>query len=654
MARKKKNNKKKKSTQQKPKQEEPKVQEPTAPAATESIENSTNENHETTKAESSSNGLPPLAPTTTTTTTSTSATTIFSANRIEDSLGDGEDPMISKTPDTVERTMSNVVSDVENAAEALENFLQEGLDGLTGDQDNQGPTLPDGDDSLASDIQRMEDAEASLTRELIGVKPSSAPTAEISIVPNKASDFNGSLLDVEDSYFDEKINLEQPVTVDQIDDDDKAAERAEEMIEDDTDNDTEPPPPEFPTDDEDLELAALASDSHDELEALAGSPISAEPSAKEEQVVEIIEETRSSDGSPKNATGATHEPNPKLQAEEEPEKEEEPTDEPELENVVLEDEKEQVAKAEATGEPTSEVVSAANENDETKDEEEIVAKDEDEVSSDAQTTVTSNAAQAKITEAEALAFMVARLRTELGAEAAGVSDDNLYKFIYWKKDVIRATKRFRAHVEWRHNFPSFFDEIPLQVSHDAILFRIAQSGLLVAPEEMVTKTGSPVLVGQLDKNDMSADARTPNDIARMVFYALDRMLEREAAQAHGITILLDMSGVCGKNFDHKIPKLLAKCGGCFPIRINALYCLSTPWWLKNVCKAHFVPELRRRVHFIKNVSEIHDVIDKEKFLTTHGGEIEFDAYSWVSTQMQRESTGEVGSLKNCVVTPSSI
>jgi len=194
----------------------------------------------------------------------------------------------------------------------------------------------------------------------------------------------------------------------------------------------------------------------------------------------------------------------------------------------------------------------------------------------------------------------------------------------------------------------------IQVSHDAIMFRIAQSGMLVAPEEMVTKTGSPVLVGQLDKNDMSSDARTANDIARMVFYAFDRMIEREAAQRHGITILLDMSAVSGKNFDSAIPKLLATCGGCFPIRINAIYCLSTPWWLKNVCKAHFSPELRARVQFIKNVSEIYDVIEKEKFLTDHGGEVEFDAYSWVSTQMQRESTGEVGSLKDCIVSPSSI
>lgn len=64
--------------------------------------------------------------------------------------------------------------------------------------------------------------------------------------------------------------------------------------------------------------------------------------------------------------------------------------------------------------------------------------------------------------------LLPKLKENLGAEAAGVGDTNLLKFLLWKADapdpVERAAGRFRAHQKWRKNNPYAYEDRPLMAS----------------------------------------------------------------------------------------------------------------------------------------------------------------------------------------------
>lgn len=244
------------------------------------------------------------------------------------------------------------------------------------------------------------------------------------------------------------------------------------------------------------------------------------------------------------------------------------------------------------------------------------------------------------------------LKIELGDAAHGVSDANLLKFLRWKPDVERAAGRFRDHQKWRELNPFAFDDTsrPLQASKDDELKRVLCSDVVIAPADLVSKKGSAVLCGRLRNNDMS-DGRTVEDVVRMILYTMDRVLEREHAQVHGITLFYDMEGVTSKNIHVGIPKLLLNAIiGHFPIRIEGAYILNAPLIFKgmfSMIQLAMPPKLRKRFHFVSDIDEVYEVIDKDLLLEEHGGKRVHESSEWVALQMQRESNGSVISLQEC-------
>ena len=244
------------------------------------------------------------------------------------------------------------------------------------------------------------------------------------------------------------------------------------------------------------------------------------------------------------------------------------------------------------------------------------------------------------------------LKNELGDAARGVSDDNLLKFVRWKPSVQRAAARFRDHQKWRKENSFAFEHTPLQASKDDELKRVLESDVIIAPDDLVCKNGSAVLCGRLRNNDMT-DGRTVEDCVRMVLYTMDRVLEREHAQLHGVTLFYDMKGVTSKNVHIGIPKVLVNALiGHFPIRISGAYILNAPFFFKamfNVIQLLMPAKLRARFHFIDKLEDIYEVIDKEQLLEEHGGRRVHDSSLWVAVQMQREADGAVCSLQECFV-----
>jgi hypothetical protein len=250
------------------------------------------------------------------------------------------------------------------------------------------------------------------------------------------------------------------------------------------------------------------------------------------------------------------------------------------------------------------------------------------------------------------------LKAELGNELCdGVSDATLCKFLYWKQDVQRASERFRSFVEWRKENKFAYDgEKPLKMSCDPMLETMLCNEILVLPDDLKDKNGNAVMIGRLRNNDQS-DGRTPQDIVRMMLYAMDRLLERRHVKENGVVVFHDLTGVSRSNLNVAAAKLIvAAIFGHMPIRINGFYIYKAPKFFKLifsvVTSMVLNRKLRQRFHFIDDMEELYSVIDKDSLLKEYGGKLEFNTKDWVENQKEREqsSTTQMESLTDCVPT----
>lgn len=243
------------------------------------------------------------------------------------------------------------------------------------------------------------------------------------------------------------------------------------------------------------------------------------------------------------------------------------------------------------------------------------------------------------------------LKDKLGQSAENVSDASLLKFLLWKPSIDRAVGRFHDHVKWRKEVPWAFDGTPLKASKDDSLRRVLESEVLVAPDGIVAKDGSTVMFGRLRNNDMS-DGRTVEDVVRMILYTIDRALERDSTQLHGVTIFHDMKDVTRGNLHVGIPKIMFHAIiGHFPIRITAVYILNAPLFVRGLFKVislTFPSKLRARIHFVSDMEGVLKAIDQESLLPEHGGQVKHDQKEWVEKQIKREMDGSLQSLEDCM------
>ena len=239
------------------------------------------------------------------------------------------------------------------------------------------------------------------------------------------------------------------------------------------------------------------------------------------------------------------------------------------------------------------------------------------------------------------------LKTELGSECDGVDDDHLLKFLHWKPNVERAATRYRDLVKWKTANPGLFDDT-LRVSKDPELERCLLSEVVVSPPSLKTRQGGAVLIGRLRNNDMT-DGRTADGVCRMLFYTIDRVLQRPETKLHGMTIIHDLRGFDKiKNARLEVAKrLFHGLFGQFPVHVNAIYICNAPMvfigFFKIMSNLFMTKKVRQRIKFIddfKELNEIYDVIDPNDLLTDLGGTLEWSIKDWVEEQKQKEQSGD--------------
>ena len=244
------------------------------------------------------------------------------------------------------------------------------------------------------------------------------------------------------------------------------------------------------------------------------------------------------------------------------------------------------------------------------------------------------------TESEAFLFLTSSLRETLGDDAKYVTDEVLSRYIRYKPDVNRAAARFHAcNNKFRKENSYAFDDKPLLLSQDPKLTFLIQNGFVIAPEELFAKDGSGVMIIRGCKCDVGGSHGCDDeDAARAIFYILRRMMEGNTIDPlRGITIILDLSGAIRKNLTKKLPSLLSKGAGCFPIRIQAIYVLSVPWWYPAASQRKlFSTKMRSRIHILKDKEALHEFIEKDRLLEEYGGIYNFDLQNWISSTYMQE------------------
>lgn len=237
---------------------------------------------------------------------------------------------------------------------------------------------------------------------------------------------------------------------------------------------------------------------------------------------------------------------------------------------------------------------------------------------------------------DAFRFLITALREKLGNDATNVTDATLRQYICWKPDVGRATDRFRAHDKYlRDNF----NEKTLLLSVNPKVCYLLRNGMALAPEELIDKDGSAVMVIRAAKCDLSSPHNcTDADAGRAIFFTIQQMLERKSLDAliGGIVIILDFVGVVRRNISTKVIKMLGDAAGCFPIRIKSIYVVAMPWWFPSGNKRLFAPKLRERIHLLKDKAALSEYIDEDRLLEEDGGIYNFDLQAWISTTLSAE------------------
>ena len=237
---------------------------------------------------------------------------------------------------------------------------------------------------------------------------------------------------------------------------------------------------------------------------------------------------------------------------------------------------------------------------------------------------------------EAFGFLVSALRDKLGDDVNNVPDATLKQYLCWKPDVNRAEERYRAHNKY---LKENFNEKTLLLSVHPNVCYLLRNGMALAPEELVDKNGSAVMVIRASKCYLSSTNNcSDTDASRAIFFTIQHMLERKSLDTliGGIVIVLDLTGCVRKNISNKLIKLLGNASGCFPVRIKAIYVVAMPWWFPSSNKRLLSAKLRERIHILKDKAALSEYIDEDRLLEEDGGIYNFDLQSWISTTLAAE------------------
>ena len=190
-----------------------------------------------------------------------------------------------------------------------------------------------------------------------------------------------------------------------------------------------------------------------------------------------------------------------------------------------------------------------------------------------------------------------------------------------KFSIDRAVQLYTNYYKYRHKHASLLtDYHPSSVEH---VFRTRLFGVV----DKRLKNGSKAFC--LYPARWDCEVAPPNDCYKAAFLILEKMMEDEETQVHGITILDNMEGMpfyVVTNFIRSEPmskRAIVELQDTFPVRFKGIHFLNEPWYLNLVLrlvKPFLKQKHRDRFHaYGSDYTGLHEHMDPQHLPADFGG-----------------------------------
>lgn len=236
---------------------------------------------------------------------------------------------------------------------------------------------------------------------------------------------------------------------------------------------------------------------------------------------------------------------------------------------------------------------------------------------------------AELSEEEAKAYR--EFRERAGELCDGRSDKFLLMFLFARKlDVDRTLELWKKHLEWRRKYD--VDNPDMDRIREMLV-----SGFSLWTPEAYDREGRGLMYIFPHKLDIdNYDIKTN---FQLTGWMLDHASERLDNTRKGYTVIEDLGhmnfGIFKKMSKMDTKTLMSDMQDCLPIRMQRIYILNPPWYLKfmiALVKPFMKKKLRRRF-FVKSAEQLAEEVDVHHLLTEAGGSYEFDWAGYIDERI---------------------
>jgi len=127
---------------------------------------------------------------------------------------------------------------------------------------------------------------------------------------------------------------------------------------------------------------------------------------------------------------------------------------------------------------------------------------------------------------------------------------------------------------------------------------------------------------------------TPEEVLALVVFIFDKILENEAYQKKGVTIISDGSTAINPSFlDRKLATLLLEAfNEKYPIKIENILLYNSPWWYKifyKLIRRTMRPSLASKVKIVSSPKELENYVASDQLPTELGGDYDYNHTEWI-------------------------
>jgi len=236
----------------------------------------------------------------------------------------------------------------------------------------------------------------------------------------------------------------------------------------------------------------------------------------------------------------------------------------------------------------------------------------------------------ELTENEITAFKEFKKRA--GDLCNGRSDKFLLAFVLARKlDVDRTLELYKKHLEWREK--NDVDNPDLDKIRALIM-----TGYSIWTTDLSDNEGRGLSYLFPHKFDYEAfDAKTNSQLTA---WTLDLLCERIDNTRKGVVIIEDLGNMSFSVFKSMskvdTKTIMADMQNCLPIRLQKIYILNPPWYLKlmvALVKPFMKKKLRQRVQVISG-EELISLVPSEHLLVEAGGTLDLDWKAYLNEKLE--------------------